>query len=48
MLPMLQTLYDQVATHLSNETSGKTYRTLVALNRMMEDARRYGTFQFWR
>ncbi len=48
LLPMLEALHDLVQQHLSTPSSGRPLRTTAALARMMEDARRYGTFQFWR
>ncbi|MDF2627297.1 MAG: hypothetical protein K0R39_1128 [Symbiobacteriaceae bacterium] len=48
LLPTLEAMRRQVVAHLGEPDRQGAHRTCAALDRMMEDARRYGTFQFWR
>jgi hypothetical protein len=48
LLPTLEALSAQVVAHLGAPDRQGAYRTHAALQRMIDDARRYGTFQFWR
>lgn len=48
LLPMLQAMKEIAAEHLGTPAPGRAFRSVAAISRMMEDARRYGTFQYWR